>query len=120
MRKLDALLERAKGVTAPALPKRTVRQPRSEDPLRQRAKWRHDSAKRHADKLRRTPPWADTKAISAIYEQAQTLTELTGIPHHVDHVIPLRGKLVSGLHVETNLRVIPSHENQKKWNKFTP
>jgi hypothetical protein len=48
------------------------------------------------------------------------LTRETGIQHHVDHVIPLKGRLVSGLHVVENLRVIPGKENLAKNSKFTP
>ena len=66
----------------------------------------------------RTPRWADHSKINAIYEQAKLLTLTTGIPHHVDHIIPLHGKLVSGLHVHENLRAIPALENKKKSNLF--
>jgi len=52
--------------------------------------------------------------------QSRRITEQTGTPHHVDHIIPLRGKNVSGLHVHQNLRIISSDENQRKNNKFLP
>ena len=67
---------------------------------------------------RARPKWADREKIDAIYALAKTVTELSGVPHHVDHEIPLHGKLVSGLHVETNLRVIQATDNLKKFNKF--
>lgn len=53
-----------------------------------------------------------------IYIEAQRITLSTGIPHEVDHIIPLRGRLVSGLHVHENLRIIPRTENRKKGNRF--
>lgn len=65
-----------------------------------------------------TPPWADFDQIKAFYEEALRLTLETGIPHHVDHIIPLRGRHVRGLHVQTNLRVIPATENVRKHNQF--
>lgn len=65
-----------------------------------------------------TPTWADRELIKELYLLAQKLTEQTGIPHEVDHVIPLQGKNVSGLHVETNLQVITAEENRRKSNKF--
>lgn len=67
-----------------------------------------------------TPPWADVDAIAAIYEAARAQTAATGIEHHVDHEYPLRGRLVSGLHVETNLRVLSATENRIKNNHFLP
>lgn len=67
-----------------------------------------------------TPPWADRAAIRAVYAEAERLTVETGIQHHVDHVIPLRGKLVCGLHVHNNIRPLPSTDNIRKKNKFSP
>lgn len=65
-----------------------------------------------------TPKWADNNAIKEFYITAQKLSKETGIPHEVDHIIPLQGKLVSGLHVPTNLQVITEFENISKNNKF--
>jgi hypothetical protein len=81
---------------------------------------RHHSAKRRAAKLCRTPPWADMEAIRAVYVEARALTVATGIEHHVDHEIPLQGRLVSGLHVPANLRILTGVENSRKRNKFEP
>lgn len=69
-------------------------------------------------KKKAIPPWANLAKIEEFYEQAQILSKETGIKHSVDHIIPLKGELVSGLHVETNLRVIPLTENLSKKNKF--
>lgn len=76
--------------------------------------------KRQAAKLQRTPSWANEQLIAAYYKEAKRLEELTGIEFHVDHIIPLQGELVSGLHVETNLQLLPAHENIGKSNSFDP
>ena len=76
--------------------------------------------KRQASKLERTPSWANDQLIAAYYKEAKRLEELTGIQFHVDHIIPLQGELVSGLHVETNLQLLPAQENMGKSNSFDP
>lgn len=67
---------------------------------------------------RNSPIWSDNAAINEIYKVAARMTKETGIPHHVDHIVPLQGKLVSGLHVAHNLRVITAKENLSKGNKW--
>ena len=72
-------------------------------------------------KINRTPQWLDKDdvwIIQEIYELSYKRTEMTGIKWHVDHIIPLQGKLVSGLHVPANLQVIPAIINMGKGNKF--
>lgn len=76
--------------------------------------------KRQIAKLNRTPKWLspdDLFIIEEAYHLAKLRTELTSIPYHVDHILPLQGKTVSGLHVPTNLQVIPAKENLKKSNR---
>lgn len=79
---------------------------------------RFHSAKRRVVKLQRTPPWADQAAILAVYAKAKSISDSTGVMHHVDHIIPLQGDLVSGLHVHTNLQVLPWRDNVMKRNRF--
>ncbi len=73
---------------------------------------------RDAAQLQRTPQWADLKKIEKIYITARAMTVAIDESYLVDHVIPLRGKKVSGLHVHTNLQILPRMENAKKHNKF--
>lgn len=80
-----------------------------------------DLAKRRAAKKQRTPPWLTKKdlvMIESFYKLASEKTLQTGFAWHVDHIVPLQGKLVSGLHVPQNLRVIPWNENVSKGNKL--
>lgn len=77
-------------------------------------------AHRRAMKHKATPMWADRQCIRAIYEQAKAQEALTGVSMHVDHEIPLVHPLVCGLHVESNLRVLPARANQSKSNRWTP
>jgi hypothetical protein len=68
----------------------------------------------------RTPSWVDKEEkwlIKEAYELAALRTKLFGFSWHVDHVLPLQGETVSGLHVATNLQVIPGLLNIKKKNK---
>ena len=67
-------------------------------------------AKYRAVKLRATPPWADLKAIEAIYAEAVA----KGL--HVDHIVPLQGRTVCGLHVPWNLQLLTKSENSRKNN----
>ncbi len=68
-------------------------------------------AKRHAKKLQAIPKWANLDEIKTIYLQCPT-------GYHVDHIIPLQGKNVCGLHVETNLQYLLAKENISKGNKL--
>ena len=66
------------------------------------------------------PHWltdGDWQEIKAMYLQAVHLTQATGSRYVVDHIYPLRGMTVSGLHVPANLTVIPEQQNRKKYNK---
>jgi hypothetical protein len=91
-------------------------------------KWRSEhkeydvakAAKRKALKLSATPVWADKSKIKAEYALAQWCTDVMGSIYHVDHIVPLKGKTVCGLHVEANLRVIPASDNINKSNHSWP
>ena len=77
--------------------------------------------KRKIDLANRTPKWLtedDYWIISEAYELAALRSSVTGVKHHVDHIIPLRGKTVSGLQTPENIQVIPWLDNQRKTNKF--
>ena len=89
-------------------------------------KWREDNpdknaaktARRRAAQLNRTPTWADMDEIKLIYKQAASLQKLLKKPLHVDHIIPLQGKNVSGLHVAENLQIIGAKDNMSKSNTW--
>lgn len=80
---------------------------------RQRYPERKNAAtrQRQAAKAQRTPPWADLKTIQWFYEDCPE-------GYEVDHVAPLRGKNVCGLHVLSNLQYLPKEENRLKGCKF--
>lgn len=79
--------------------------------------------KRKASKKQRTPPWLTQEhkhMMVAVYKLSINKSECTGIEHHVDHIVPLSGKTVSGLHVPWNLQVLEASENRKKKNVVWP
>lgn len=93
------------------------------------SKWKKDnpgkcnaiSAKYHASKLQRTPPWLTKlhyQQIEIFYDAAAKLSKEFGILMEVDHIIPLQGENISGLHVPWNLQVISKSQNCQKKNKF--
>ena len=67
---------------------------------------------RRARKLNATPQWVDREAIAAIYAEAASRGK------HVDHIVPLAGKNVCGLHVPWNLQLLDPAENLRKSNKL--
>jgi hypothetical protein len=84
----------------------------------------HTNAKSKARRLaqdQRTPKWLteqDFAGIREFYLLADELSKAYGFPWHVDHIIPLKGRSVSGLHVTSNLQVIPGSDNMRKGNRF--
>jgi 5-methylcytosine-specific restriction endonuclease McrA len=80
----------------------------------------HACRKRRLDKLKNNLTSEMLKEIKGIYSRAKALSKQTGIPHHVDHIVPLNAKNCSGLHVPWNLQIIPASENCAKSNKMPP
>jgi hypothetical protein len=85
-----------------------------------KAKRNASNALRRAAKLHATPPWLTKehkKQIKDRYLEAAKRTQETGIKHHVDHILPLQGETVSGLHVPWNLQILTAAENISKKNR---
>lgn len=80
---------------------------------------REHAVRRRLACAQQTPAWADAAKIRSYYDVCAFFNEVNGYTkYHVDHIIPLRGKRVSGLHVHNNLQVIPAIENERKNNSF--
>lgn len=69
-------------------------------------------SKKRAKELRRVVEWADADVIKEIYTTARAINRV------VDHVVPLRGKNVCGLHTHNNLAIVSHEHNASKSNKF--
>lgn len=97
--------------------KEAARQYRVDNPAKVNA-W---SRKHQLSKRMQTPKWLTKDEhwmIEQAYELAVMRTQMFGCEWQVDHVIPLQGKLVSGLHTPYNLQVIPAKLNRSKSNQF--
>lgn len=91
--------------------KQRVQKWQTENKKLYRALQKYHCAKRHKHIKCATPSWADLDKIKDIYLNCPD-------GHHVDHIVPLRGKSVSGLHVHTNLQYLPKVDNMKKSNTW--
>ena len=79
------------------------------------------SSQKRSALLLRTPRWLSTddkQKIEEYYYTAHMLGMHTGEHYHVDHIVPLRGKMVSGLNVPWNLQILEKQKNLQKGNRF--
>lgn len=76
-----------------------------------RDRYREKGARYRACKLERTPAWVDIKKLQEIYKECPP-------GYHVDHIVPLQGEGVCGLHVPWNLQYLPAKENLSKGNRW--
>lgn len=107
---------------------RTVPRPRwwvDPPPPRPRSSLAEHAAKRAARRRAATPSWADRKAIASVYAERDRLNRRERRLYRgkrrskfvVDHILPLQGVFVCGLHLAANLRVVRASENARKHNK---
>lgn len=76
---------------------------------------------RRAAKLERVPSWygeSDKRHMTFLTRECKRLKDLTGIRFHIDHIIPMRGDTVSGLHCKENWQILTAHDNLSKSNNY--
>ena len=81
---------------------------------------RAKTAYRRARRLGRTVPWCRIRDTLPAYALAAAHERATGTDWHVDHIVPLRADLASGLHCPANLTILPRGDNEAKRNSFSP
>lgn len=91
---------------------------RQQDYERNKSRYFADAKRRECLKRQAMPAWASGLNYRSIYDDAARLTRETGIPHHVDHIVPLQGRNVCGLHLPWNLQVLTAAENLSKSNRL--
>lgn len=77
------------------------------------------NAKRHASKMKRTPSWLNLGhwfEMESVYKYCSALRKI-GLDYEVDHIVPMQGQFVSGLHVPWNLQILTGKENSSKGNR---
>ena len=79
-----------------------------------------NAMKRFATQLSATPKWANKKYVDLFYVIAKEEEARTGRKCQVDHMVPLRSKIVCGLHNEFNLQVMFAKDNNSKGNRYWP
>ena len=116
----------------PEVINKSCRKWRAANPAKQKAAtyaWRDENrgaynalcARSRGIRSLRVPEWLSDDChwlIKEVYSLAELRTKMLGFPWHVDHIVPLQGKKVSGLHVPWNMQVIPAVDNLRKKNFF--
>jgi len=100
--------------------KRMVKEWRDKNAVQYKAYMTLQVVKRNTAKLKRTPKWLNQGhllEIASVYNYCSALRRI-GLEFHVDHIVPLQGRAVCGLHVPWNLQVIPAKDNLSKGNRI--
>lgn len=86
---------------------------------RNKVSYRVRQANRRAFEIKASPGWSDAEKVKAYYDVCAFFNEVNGYTkYHVDHIVPLKGRSVCGLHVHNNLQIITAYENRSKSNRF--
>lgn len=107
-KKIKQTYDKKRRYEKPELYREASKRNRRKHPKRKLA----DTVKRRLALKQRVPEWTDLEAIKRIYETCPK-------GWHVDHIIPLQGKYVSGIHVPNNLQHLPAKENLAKSNHYS-